>query len=102
MASTRSGSFRGPCIAINGLCDQYHQAYHNHSMRHPPIGGGAGRATNGYPFRVLLMQSRDSAPGRPHLVPADLLQILRPDGGAIDPAPVGVSYPDAGIAAAQI
>ena len=39
MASTKSGSFRGPCMAINGLGDQYHQAYHSHSVRHPPIGG---------------------------------------------------------------
>src|SRR4051795_9350787 len=63
---------------------------------------GARAGTNGYPFRALLMQSRDTAPGRSRLVPADLLHILRPDRGAIDLAPVGVSDPDAGIAVAQI
>src|SRR4051794_33812721 len=40
--------------------------------------------------------------GRSHLIPADLVRILRPDRGAIDLAPIGVSDPDAGIAAAQI
>src|SRR3954447_1689050 len=63
---------------------------------------GARAGTNGYPFRALLMRSCDTAPGRSRLVPADLLHILRPDRGAIDLAPVGVSNPDAGIAAAQI
>ncbi|APO54071.1 ribose-phosphate diphosphokinase [Bradyrhizobium diazoefficiens] len=49
-----AGSFRGPCMAMNGMSDQYHQAYHNRGTRHPPIGGCAGRADGARPACVVF------------------------------------------------
>ena len=37
-----AGSSRGPCMAMNGRSDQYHQAYHDSGAPHPSMGGGAG------------------------------------------------------------
>src|SRR6478609_11435938 len=77
MDSTRSGSFGGRCMAINGLSDQYHQEYHNHSMRRPPIGGGAGRADGARPAGIAfkppgLMPTQNATRTPPFAVPVRL------------------------------
>jgi hypothetical protein len=64
-------------MAINGLSDQYHQAYHSPNMRHPPIGGRAGRADGARPTGVVLkppglMPAQNATRTPPFAVPVRL------------------------------
>ncbi|BBZ94500.1 hypothetical protein AB7M42_004000 [Bradyrhizobium diazoefficiens] len=64
-------------MAMNGMSDQYHQAYHNRGTRHPPIGGCAGRADGARPAGVAfkppgLMPAQNATRTPPLAVPVRL------------------------------